>query len=56
MHVCDGSWWWVAHCVEVTWGAVRGRKEEEAKKEPDVSNLGIWLNSEVINPYVKSKR
>lgn len=44
------------HCVEVAWGAVRVRKEEEAQKEPDVSNLGIWLNSEVINPYVKSKR
>ena len=45
-----------AHYVEVAWGALRGRKEEEAQKEPDVSNLSIWLNNEVINPYVKSKR
>ena len=54
MHVCDGLLG--PHCVEVAWEAVRGRKEEEAQKEPDVFNLGIWLNGDVINPYVKNKR
>lgn len=51
--MCDGLWG--AHCVEVAWEQL-GRKEEEAQKEPAISNLGIWLNSDVINPYVKNKR
>lgn len=44
------------HCVEVGWGAVSGGKEEETQKEPDVSNLGIWLGSDMMNQYMKSKR
>lgn len=50
-------WWCLGdHCVEVVWGALRGRKGKEAQKEPDVSSLGIWLDSDVINQHVKSKR
>lgn len=44
------------HGVELGWGAVRRRKEEEPQKEPGVSNVGIWLDSDVINRYIKNKR
>lgn len=44
------------HCMKLGWEAIRGRKEEEPQKEPGVSNLGIWLDSDVINQNMKNKR
>lgn len=56
MHVCVVDSAGEDHCVESGWGTVRRRKEEEPQKEPGVSNVGIWLDSDVINQYIKNKR
>lgn len=50
-------WWSVGVGTTAwSWGGERFGEEEEPQKEPGVSNVGIWVDSDVISQYVKNKR